>query len=419
MRKSHRKDCTMNIFNCKKVAIIFFSFSLIWSINTFVEAAPARDSYDRTVHQETVSTDKKNDEVQKETLDNKKESNTEPEEPEENPKITENEIAPGLTEKIYKYKSDDGPVTVYFIEADKNSYYIKSALDRDLIPGRQITSDITKSHNAVAGINASYFAANGEIIGVMKLDGKIVGTTYYERASIGVMPDGSLHFGKINYQGYVTLNGVTESVSGVNCFRDKDCLIIYNKFYGDTTKTNEYGMEYTVQNGVVTAINKSNSPIPPDGVVISVHGKAMEAFKNIMVGDTADVFETLGEPWDSCKEILGAGPRLIENGQVHVTSKEEDFPANISFGRAPRTGFGVTKEGNYLFAVADGRQKDHSIGCTLTEFAKIMLSFGAVDALNFDGGGSSTMVLKGNLVNSPSDGQERAVASALLLMERE
>ncbi|MBR3624427.1 MAG: phosphodiester glycosidase family protein [Selenomonadaceae bacterium] len=409
----------MNISDYKK-KLLCFCFSLMFFFEFFpVEAVPSRDSYDRTFQQETVSTDKKKDEIQEDPLSNEGEPNAEPEEPEENPKITEIEIAPGLTEKIYKYKSKDEPVTAYFLTADKNLYGLKPALDRDLIPGRQTTSAIVKEHNAIAGINASYFSANGEIIGIMKLDGQIVGTTYFKRTSIGLMPDGSAYFGKVSYQGYVTLNGVTQPVSGVNCARDKDNLVLYNRFYGEFTKTNEYGMEYTAQNGVITAINKSNSKIPQHGVVISVHGKAMEAFKDIMVGDTADVFETLGEPWDSMNEILGAGPLLIENGQVHVTSKEEEFPADIGRGRAPRTGFGVTEQGDYIFAVVDGRQKGYSRGCTLTEFAELMRSFGAVNALNFDGGGSSAMIVDGKLVNSPSDGKERAVASALLLMKRE
>ena len=110
-----------------------------------VEAAPSRDSYDRTFQQETVSTDKKKDEIQEDPLSNEGEPNAEPEEPEENPKITEIEIAPGLTEKIYKYKSKDEPVTAYFLTADKNLYGLKPALDRDLIPGRQTKAPSLKS----------------------------------------------------------------------------------------------------------------------------------------------------------------------------------------------------------------------------------------------------------------------------------
>ena len=108
---------------------------------------------------------------------------------------------------------------------------------------------------------------------------------------------------------------------------------------------------------------------------------------------------------------------LVKDGAAHVTAAEEEFPPDIARGRAPRTAFGVTAEGHYLLAVVDGRQS-HSIGCTLQEMAEFMLQFGAVQAINFDGGGSSALVVGGELENSPSDGQERAVGSALALLPR-
>lgn len=333
------------------------------------------------------------------------------------PEVTVIEVAPGLTEKIYRNWFEDGELTAYFLEADKNYYSLLPALDKDIIAGRDIVSNIAKEHGAVAGVNASYFATNGEILGVTRIDGKTVGTTYFQRTALGIRPDGSAHMGRIDYEGYVTINGVTLPVSGVNTECGENGTIVYNSFYGDTTKTNEYGMDYVIVDNKVVDIQLQNSEIPFDGVVVHVHGTSKEAFKDIMIGDRAEFFEYFKEPWNEDIHILGAGPRLVEDGQVNVTAAAEEFPRDIRVGRAPRTGFAITREGNYLFAVVDGRQKT-SRGVTLTEFAELFRDFGAMDAMNFDGGGSSAMFINGEIVNSPSDGAERKVGDALLLLNR-
>ena len=100
-----------------------------------------------------------------------------------------------------------------------------------------------------------------------------------------------------------------------------------------------------------------------------------------------------------------------------MTAGKEQFPGDIRYGRAPRTAVGVTQKGNILFAVVDGRQS-HSHGLTLTEFADLLVQFGVRDAINLDGGGSSEIYADGDVLNSPSDGSERAVGSALILQKK-
>nr|WP_285719375.1 phosphodiester glycosidase family protein [Pelosinus sp. IPA-1] len=79
---------------------------------------------------------------------------------------------------------------------------------------------------------------------------------------------------------------------------------------------------------------------------------------------------------------------------------------------------GQTKDGHILLVVVDGRQ-EHSIGMTLLELALLMQEFGAVDAMNLDGGGSSEMVIKGKIINKPSDGRERYVGDALIIAPKD
>ncbi len=112
---------------------------------------------------------------------------------------------------------------------------------------------------------------------------------------------------------------------------------------------------------------------------------------------------------------VGGGPRLVRDGEVNVTSGEEQFKADVATGRAPRTAVGVTDDGKLLLVAVTGRQAYHSIGVTLEELANITLELGAKDAMNLDGGGSSTMVVRDYVMNTPSDGRERKVADAILV----
>lgn len=325
--------------------------------------------------------------------------------------------APGIAKRQYVYWDDVGKVTAYFVEADKDLYTIKPVLAQGHVPGLQRTSGMSDMTNAVAAVNATYFAGNGDMIGTVKVDGVVAGTTYFTRSAIGILPSGKPVFGKVSYSGMVTLGDVTQPVSGVDAERGVNNLIIYNKLYGSRTKTNEYGMEYTVQNGRITHIQTGNSIIPKDGCVISVHGTAADAFKGAQVGDRAVVQEDLGAVWNQANQIMGAGPRLVANGQVNVTAGEEEFPGDIRYGCAPRSAVAVLKNGNYLFGVVDGRQAS-SHGLTLTDWAKLLVKMGARDAINLDGGGSSDLVVGGVVQNSPSDGSERYVGSALIIQHK-
>lgn len=325
--------------------------------------------------------------------------------------------APGLAKRSYIYWDDAGRISAYFVEADKNLYTVKPVLARGRVPGVQTTSGMSDMVDAAAAVNATYFALNGDMIGIVQADGLLAGTTYFARSAFGILADGSPVFGKVSYNGQVELGDAVWPVSGVDAERGADALILYNKWYGTRTRTNEYGMEYTVQDGRITKVQAGNSAIPADGYVVSVHGKAAEAFQGAQVGDRAVITQDLGKPWNDAVQIMGAGPRLVENGRVHVTTGEEQFPGDIRYGRAPRSAVAVLKNGNYLFGVVDGRQPG-SRGLTLTDWAKLLVKMGARDAINLDGGGSSALVVGGELQNSPSDGHERSVGSALVLEKK-
>ena len=114
------------------------------------------------------------------------------------------------------------------------------------------------------------------------------------------------------------------------------------------------------------------------------------------------------------RNVLSFGPALVENGSVAVSENDEVGRAMAS---NPRTAIGVIGELHYVFVVADGRTSD-SDGLSLYELAAFMESLGAETAYNLDGGGSSSMVFLGNIINNPANGRksnERSVSDIVYI----
>ena len=332
-------------------------------------------------------------------------------------KLEESIPAQGLNYKKYVRYNSNGMLTAYVLEADPASYKMELALaGGNIASGRSTVKNIATDKQAVAAVNGGYFDLDGSLIGDNRVNWQTAGTTYFNRSSLGEMPDGNWLISTSKYSGYVTFKEQGAYLSGVNCARGENTMILYNRLFGSTTKTNEFGMEYVVQNKKIVAINQKDSKIPADGLVLSVHGKAKDFLKNAKVGDNIEVGETFGKEFQQCKTIIGAGPELLRDGMVNVTVTSEQFPKDIAVGKAPRTAIGFTADGHYLFLVVDGRQSI-SGGTTLTETAQLLQKFGAVRGINLDGGGSSELVLQGKIMNSPSDGSERRVGSAVVLSQ--
>jgi len=125
-----------------------------------------------------------------------------------------------------------------------------------------------------------------------------------------------------------------------------------------------------------------------------------------------------GQSYENLLMGLGGGPTLVKNGQIRITYNEEVF-----FGsgveltdRRPRTAVGYTSDNKMIIFIAEGGLITSS-GATLQQTAEIMLSLGAVEAMNLDGGGSTTMAVNGRLFNRPSGGTfQRPVPSILAVV---
>lgn len=175
-----------------------------------------------------------------------------------------------------------------------------------------------------------------------------------------------------------------------------------------------------------SAAKGGGSAIRPDGVVLAACGARTVALDSTADGDTLRI--TLGAtPWPAPAKaagaalVIGGWPRILRDGASVAAraSAEEGTISRNAEVRHPRTAVGVSRDRMTLLLVTVDGRSTTSAGMTLVELAEFMKTLGAWDALNFDGGGSTTMVIGDRVVNSPSDRTgEREVGSALFIMKR-
>ncbi len=160
---------------------------------------------------------------------------------------------------------------------------------------------------------------------------------------------------------------------------------------------------YVIRNGVVYRSQGSNG----EDMVISKDG----SLSFISESDTTTDSLMQKQAW----QVLSFGPVLVENGQVAVSENDE---VGMAMASNPRTAIGTVAKNHYLFVVSDGRTSE-SAGLSLYELANFMKSLGATNVYNLDGGGSSTMVFQGEVVNNPTTNgnkiSERAVSDILYI----
>lgn len=160
---------------------------------------------------------------------------------------------------------------------------------------------------------------------------------------------------------------------------------------------------YVIRNGVVYRNQGSNG----EDMVISKDG----SLSFISESDTTTDSLIQKQAW----QVLSFGPVLVENGQVAVSENDE---VGMAMASNPRTAIGTVAKNHYLFVVSDGRTSE-SAGLSLYELANFMKSLGATNVYNLDGGGSSTMVFQGEVVNNPTTNgnkiSERAVSDILYI----
>lgn len=172
----------------------------------------------------------------------------------------------------------------------------------------------------------------------------------------------------------------------------------------------------------ITAIDTSIMAIPADGGVLSFGKGRFPLFFSLFVGDTFSLESRVTPVLSSPVRIMTGGtPRIVRDGKVSVEWQEEGLrKKRFITGHYARSAFGVSRNGNHVIMVtvegSNRRVRRRGIG--LADLGKLLIERGAWDALNFDGGGSATMVVN-NLTVAPASGTRysRKVTTALFLVE--
>lgn len=173
---------------------------------------------------------------------------------------------------------------------------------------------------------------------------------------------------------------VTEKTSSM-AERTGAILAVNGDYYG----SRERG--YVMRNGMIYRTSASGGT---EALAIMADG----GFRVVQEGSVSA--ESLAE--DGAIHILSFGPALLLDGEIAVTKEDE---VGKAMADNPRTAIGMYEPGHYILLVSDGRTKE-SEGLTLYELAEFMQELGLSTAYNLDGGGSSTMVFQGEIVNKPT-----------------
>ncbi|MEP6946029.1 MAG: phosphodiester glycosidase family protein [Acidobacteriota bacterium] len=309
----------------------------------------------------------------------------------------------------------------------------------DAAIGTEKTSSIAARHGALAAINAGFFrldtsAFAGDAAGILQIDGKLLSEPNGERIQLLInnQPrETDVFIARLALTESVKLGKVDLEVTGINRERKKDDLVMYTPEFGATTLTGNDGVEVAVSRYRVAIIKNDlgNSVIPKDGFVLSATGIYRDrllaaAAKNEKVTyirhadgvppELKDDPMTFPSQWD----IVAGVPQLIRDGKIEITWEQEKTTKPFVETRHPRTAVAKLRDGKFLMITVDGRTES-SGGIGLQDLAEYLLSLGAVDAMNLDGGGSTTMFVDGKVVNHPSDKDgERKVSDALLVTMR-
>ena len=349
-------------------------------------------------------------------------------------------INSGTNLKTYTRLTDKGWLSINIIEVDLNDKNTSLGLltsSNGLQTFQNVKTMITNSNkNVVAAINADFFngkTQKGNIIGMTIEDGEVLTSTYYENevkdvlASFTIDEDNNVLFDYFTNKITLTNNNNDEAIaiSEINKWSSNyEYPVLYTSKWGEKSlgSTSDLVLtELVVEKGKVKEVRYNEEPatIPEDGYVISALGNAADAMsKYFKVGNKVSLDIDMKLDIDKIKLAVSGGTLLVKDGVA------TNF-THIIYGSNPRTAVGVSKDGETFYLITvDGRQAK-SIGLTQTELAELLVEKGIYTAMNLDGGGSTTMVVRQlgdesyTIQNSPSDKTLRNVPNAIAVFNNE
>ena len=285
--------------------------------------------------------------------------------------------------------------------------------------GTETLVSLARRHKALAAINGGFFEMvgtfRGESVGALKIAGKWISEPEQGRAVIGLRTvDGKIEasIDRIALRQELVLpSGKTLPIDGMNRNRGENELIIYRPHFHVVTLTMPDGVEAVVRNGEVVSIHEGHGSlrIPADGYVLSASGtRSTDLLTHISEGDTVQIHETIipervgdSDLWASFSHIIGGGPLLLQDGVASSTKsyEQEGFDRAFHSFWHPRTAVGKKADGTLLFVTITATEAGVRRGVMLPRLAERFLEWGATDALNLDGGHSSMLVIRDEVVS--------------------
>ncbi len=386
-------------------------------------------------------------------------------------------LAPGVTLSQDVDKKTPLLVSILTVDLTNPAVHVGVGIGQDTISGddpshgREDVSRYARRHGTLAAVNADFFPYTGDPLGVGIQDGKLFSEPYGTgqkggpRVAFGVTADGRVVFDALDYLGDLQSSDGTRAVlSGLNRPGGTNEIVCQTALYGPVSSDPKGGIVVAVHaanlpvrvNKLVTGIVSqvldnppAPVPVPSDGfVLVAAPGKGADFLRGhlhagervgfvcavALPGETSGAVRLAAVPrtandlpsrsgdgvsraafvWANMVNAVGGGPRLLVNGNIAIDGGAEGFAAGFITQPNPRTAVGVSRDGKRLFLVTvDGRQS-LSRGVSLTDLAALLLRYGAWNAINLDGGGSTAMSVAGLTVNNPeASGAERPVADML------
>ncbi len=315
---------------------------------------------------------------------------------------------------VRNFSTARGPVRVFVLKATPTA--VRPALAAATIRRRARVSVIAAREGAQAAVNGGYFDWSGPPLGMLVIGGEWIKAPIRNRCVLGITDRGQPLMERLRFDGGVTIEGVGKfELSGLNTGHwQPDTLILYTRRWDSEVAGAPATVRLVVNREAKVAqveTGGASVAIPGDGYVLSAGGTGAAALSRVPVGATVAVTLDTVPHWPEVRYALGAGPQLVKNGQLAVTTDEEQVRSDVRRISA-RAAVGIAEDGNIIVM---GAEAAVARGLDLTETAGVMLKLGCRDAMALDGGGSTTVVSGRHVLNQPSDGSERPVSNALLV----
>jgi len=364
------------------------------------------------------------------------------------------DLHPGI--HIYRYDWHEERCVLYVAEMDRShtDLHFEVAIAKDQILGKETVSSIAHRRSQ-RGDRRVLVAINGGfgVLGDMKGYGGALENLHIQagelmtqpasdkEACFGVTSDGDFLIGPVEMEAAVTVGTYRFPLECINQrFLDGCKSILYTPRMGDSTHTNRrraYEITLTGFNLPITPKYESNfiidqfgkggnNPIPENGAVISFRSRIDKKLETQLAEGKPGKVEIGFKPaiWNRAIQAIGGRIRLVKNGRVneilekHHHTQKNHTPGkrqrDLALSYEPRTALGYNEQ-KLILIVADGRRAGYSTGLSLYRLASILIELGVTEAINLDGGSSSTFVVDGKVVNRPSGQSERDVLNAVLI----